>query len=79
LLKNPARGRETGALAREFGQEQRALGVEHRRLEVEIEIALAAGDERDLAAAEGALLDNVAQPRASRLGAGRARDRGLGG
>ena len=45
-------------------EQRRALGIEHGRLQVEVEIALAAGSERDVAAAERALADDVAQPRA---------------
>jgi hypothetical protein len=57
------------ALAREriegeLRQQGRALGIEHRGLEIEIEIADPAGRELDLSPAEGALMNEVAQPRA---------------
>ena len=46
---------------RQFCEQRRALGVEHGRLEVEVEIAFAARGERDLAAPEGALADDVGE------------------
>src|SRR5258707_19999 len=45
----------------QFGKQRRPLGVEHGRLQVEIEIALAARCESDLAAAERALADDVGE------------------
>src|SRR5207253_7082250 len=45
----------------QLGEQRRALGVEHGRLEIEIEIALAAGGQRDLAAPEGAVADNLVE------------------
>src|SRR5262249_30134522 len=43
----------------QLGEQGRTFGVEHGRLEVEIEIALAARRQRDLAAAKGALADDL--------------------
>ena len=45
----------------QFRQQCRALGVEHGRLEVEVEVALAARGQRDLAAAERALADDLGE------------------
>ena len=45
-----------------------AFGIEHRGLEIEVEVADAAGRQLDLAVAERALVDDVAQPRASGSG-----------
>ena len=45
----------------QFRQQRRAFGVEHGRLEIEIEIALAARGQRDLAAAERALADDLGE------------------
>ena len=61
------------ALAVALGQQRSALGVEHGRLQVEIEIALAARGEGDLAAPEGARADDFGEAGAAeeegRLGA----------
>ena len=45
----------------QFGQQRRAFGIEHGRLEVEIEIALAARGQRDFAAAERSLADDLGE------------------
>jgi hypothetical protein len=45
----------------QFRQQRRTLGVEHGRLQVEIEIALAAGGQGDLAAPERAGTDDVGE------------------
>ena len=45
----------------QFRQQCRTLGVEHGRLEVEIEVALAARGQRDLAAAERSLADDLGE------------------
>jgi hypothetical protein len=45
----------------EFREQRGPLGVEHRRLEIEIKIAFATGGQRDLAAAERALADDLVE------------------
>ena len=48
-------------LVGQFGQQRRAFGIEHGRLEIEIEVALAPGRQRDLAAPERALADDLGE------------------
>jgi len=45
----------------EFGQQRGTFGVEHGRLEVEVEVALAARGQRDLAAPERTLADDLGE------------------
>ena len=54
----------------QLGEQRRAFRIEHGRLEIEIEVALAARRERDLAAPERALEDDVGEPRAAVSGCG---------
>ncbi len=46
-------------IERQLREQRRTFGIEHRRLEVEIEVALAAGGQRDFAASERAGADDV--------------------
>src|SRR5262249_48771750 len=48
-------------LVGQFREQRRALGVEHGRLQVEIEIALAARGQRDIAPPERALADDLGE------------------
>ena len=60
----PADEIEVVVLQRLIGQlrqQRRAFGIEHGRLEVEVEIALAARSQRDLAAAERTLADDLGE------------------